>query len=150
MKVILVMFKDDEQRDFPLAKEETILGRRQDCDLRIPTKDVSRRHCSLTASGRTLTVKDLGSSNGTYVNSKRIAESPLEAGDCLRIGPVTFVVQIDGRPADIQPTDASEQSSTEPSLAADEEATFDLSDSDFDLEDPISALEEAEDEDDMP
>ena len=149
MNVVLIMFKDDERRDFPISEEKTILGRRQDCHLRIPTKDVSRQHCVLLLQDNVLTAKDLGSSNGTFINGKRIAEAELKAGDRLRLGPVTFIVQIDGKPATIKPEDAAPSSQTEPSLAGEDEETFDLSESDFDLDDPISALEE-DDEKDMP
>lgn len=148
MNVVLVMFKDDERRDFPISEAQTILGRRQDCQLRIPTKDVSRQHCALLIKDNALVAKDLGSSNGTFINGKRIAEAELKAGDRLRLGPVTFVVQIDGKPASVTPEDAA-PSPTEPSLAGEDEETFDLSEADFDLDDPISALDD-EDEKDMP
>ena len=151
MNVVLVMFKDGLRRDFPISGPETILGRRQDCHLRIPTKDVSRQHCAVLVQNDTVIAKDLGSSNGTFINGKRIAEAELEPGDCLRLGPVTFVVQIDGQPATIKPEDAGPLVSTaEPSLAAEDEETFDLSEGDFDAEDPLSALEEAEEDDDLP
>jgi len=103
MKVKLVMFKADGQRkDVPITGPVTVLGRGEDCNLRLPVVDVSRRHCELRLSGDKLTVKDLGSSNGTYVNNKRINEAGLDAGDRLVIGPVVFTVQIDGRPEEIR------------------------------------------------
>ena len=152
MNVVLVMFKDGERRDFPLSEPESILGRRQDCHLRIPTKDVSRQHCAVLIQNETVTAKDLGSSNGTFVNGKRIAEAELAAGDRLRLGPVTFVVQIDGEPAEIKPEDVGPLvTDAEPSLAAEDDAeTFDLSEADFDADDPLSALEEKDEDDDMP
>jgi pSer/pThr/pTyr-binding forkhead associated (FHA) protein len=153
MNVVLVMFKDDERRDFPLSEDKTVIGRRQDCHLRIPTKDVSRQHCTLQIENETLTAKDLGSSNGTFVNGKRIAEAELKAGDRLRVGPVTFVVQLNGKPAHIKPEDVVPPSLAEPSVPTDDEKeTFDLSDEDFDLEDPLSALDEKDkdEEDDLP
>ncbi len=149
MKVVLIMFKDDERRDFPISSELTVIGRRQDCQLRIPTKDVSRQHCQLLLKDNTLTAKDLGSSNGTFVNGKRVAEVELKAGDRLRLGPVTFLVQVDGKPAKIKPQDAAPPSKTEPSLAGDDEETFELDEADFDLDDAMSALED-DDEKDMP
>ncbi|MCG3128803.1 MAG: hypothetical protein CHACPFDD_03696 [Phycisphaerae bacterium] len=103
MKVVLVMFKDGERRDFPLTDARTVIGRRSDCSLRVPTGDVSRRHCEVDVIGDEIVVRDLGSANGTYVNGKRIAESELEAGDHLAVGPVHFVVQVDGKPADVHP-----------------------------------------------
>lgn len=149
MNVVLVMFKDNERREFPLSGEKTVIGRRQDCQLRIPTKDVSRQHCVLMIDDTSLVAKDLGSSNGTFVNGKRIAESELKPGDRLRLGPVTFVVQINGKPAEIKPEDVTLQSTAEPTAAADDEETFDLNEEDFDLDDPLSALED-DDDDDMP
>ncbi len=152
MKVVLVMFKDEERREFPLSEIKTIMGRRQDCHLRIPTKDVSRRHCAVLLRDNAAIAKDLGSSNGTFINEKRIAEEEIHAGDRLRLGPVTFVVQIDGEPAEIKPSDAASVGAVPEAggTAADDEETFELSEADLDLDDPISALEELEDEKDMP
>jgi len=104
MEVKLVMFKNDEVRkDFLIQNKNTILGRGEDCGLRIPLLSVSRRHCELVKSETELTLRDLGSSNGTYVNNKRVTETVLEAGDLLIIGPVVFTVQVDGKPKDIKP-----------------------------------------------
>jgi len=108
MKVVLVMFKDGERREFPLSEQRTIVGRRQDCGLRIATKDVSRQHCEFEVGG-SVALRDLGSTNGTYVNGKRIAETKLKAGDRVSIGPVVFVLQVDGKPATITATDAAPQ-----------------------------------------
>ena len=48
MEVSLVMFKaDGSRRDFPLAKERIVIGRKHDCDLRIPLTSVSREHCEI-------------------------------------------------------------------------------------------------------
>ena len=152
MKVILVMFKDGERRDFPLTKEISVLGRRQDCALRIPTRDVSRQHCELVQQKGQLTVKDLGSSNGTYVNGKRVAESELKPGDYLKVGPVMFAVQINGKPAEIQPHAGDEPSDVTPAIPNfEDEETFDLGEGDFELGDPLTELEDVhDDEDDMP
>ncbi len=149
MNVVLVMFKDKERREFPVPEAGVILGRRQDCHLRIPTRDVSRKHCELFSETGNLVVKDLGSSNGTYVNGKRVAKIKLKAGDRLRVGPVTFVVQIDGQPADIKPEDTAPPTTITPTAGpAGDEETFDLSEADFDLDDPISSLEKPKDDED--
>ncbi|QOJ13564.1 MAG: FHA domain-containing protein [Planctomycetia bacterium] len=105
MKVVLVMFKDDERRNFPLRGRSVTIGRAPECTLRIPLRDVSRRHCELQLGADTLTVKDLGSSNGTYVNGRRVAELVLSAGDVIEVGPVRFLAQIDGKPAVVTPHD---------------------------------------------
>jgi predicted component of type VI protein secretion system len=101
MDVVLVMVKPDgERRSFPLNREMTVIGRREDCDLRIPIGDISRKHCRLVKDDGGVRVEDLGSSNGTYRNGERVQETMLEPGDHLRVGPVHFIVQIDGVPAD--------------------------------------------------
>ncbi|MBU0616582.1 MAG: FHA domain-containing protein [Planctomycetes bacterium] len=157
MDVVLVMFKDDEQREFPLTSKKAILGRRPDCDLRIPTRDVSRRHCEIGPGEKRseLIVRDLGSSNGTFVNDKRIAETKLNPGDRLTVGPVTFVVRINGEPADIKPQHAAPklEETEEPVVpvaanGVDTNDILDLGDIDFDFDDPTSAIEAMLDEED--
>ena len=101
MQVVLVMFRGDgERRSFSIARDMTVIGRREDCDLRIPVGDVSRKHCRIMKDEDFVRVEDLGSSNGTHVNGERIQEALLKAGDWIQIGPVQFIVQIDGSPTE--------------------------------------------------
>src|SRR5580700_11757582 len=109
MQVVLVMFRaDGERRSFSIVRDMTVVGRREDCDLRIPLGEVSRKHCRLIKDADAIRVEDLGSSNGTFHNGERVREANLGAGDTVQIGPVTFMVQIDGVPADedMQPATA--------------------------------------------
>src|SRR5947207_3397749 len=101
MQVVLVMFRaDGERKSFSITRDVTVMGRREDCDFRIPLGDISRKHCRLIKEDEALKIEDLGSSNGTYVNGKRIHEAELQPGDTVQIGPVVFVIQLDGQPAD--------------------------------------------------
>ena len=102
MQAVLVMFRaDGERRSFSITRDMTVVGRRQDCDLRIPHGDVSRKHCRFVRDSDSLRIEDLGSSNGTYHNGARIdRDAILQAGDSIQIGPVVFVLQIDGQPND--------------------------------------------------
>jgi pSer/pThr/pTyr-binding forkhead associated (FHA) protein len=102
MQVVLVMFRaEGERRSFSVVRDVTVIGRREDCDLRIPVGEVSRKHCRIVKEGDTLRAEDLGSSNGTFHNGQRIQGSvQLEPGDSVQVGPVVFVVQIDGVPPD--------------------------------------------------
>jgi pSer/pThr/pTyr-binding forkhead associated (FHA) protein len=178
MKVVLIRFREGERRDLLLSTETTIIGRRPDCQLRIPTRDVSRRHCEIALSDKEVRVRDLGSSNGTYVNGKRVSDKPLAAGDRLMVGPVVFVVQIDGEPQEIKPVASrpllqpvgKQVTMTEPEEGEDlddggqatittpareeidlgRDEVFELTADDFDLEDAISALDELDEEDDLP
>lgn len=99
MEVKLVfMKKDGTTQPFPLPSDVTFIGRRQDCDLCIPLSVVSRRHCQLYTEFDKLIIRDLKSRNGTHVNGESIEEVQLKAGDLLEVGPVKFVIQIDGVP----------------------------------------------------
>src|SRR5688572_14174154 len=101
MQAVLVMFRNDgERRSFSISREMTVIGRRQDCDLMIPLGEISRKHCRIIKEADTLRIEDLGSSNGTYVNGKRVQEAVLAAGDTVQVGPLVFVLQVDGEPAE--------------------------------------------------
>jgi predicted component of type VI protein secretion system len=101
MQAVLVMFRaDGERRSFSVTRDMTVIGRREDCDLRIPLGDVSRKHCRIVRDGEMLKIEDLGSSNGTYLNAHRVQEALLSPGDSIQVGPVVFVLQVDGEPAD--------------------------------------------------
>jgi len=65
--------------------------------------DVSKRHCQLSRNEEDVKIRDLKSRNGTFLNGKRINETMVQAGDYIRIGPLTFLLQIDGVPEKIVP-----------------------------------------------
>src|SRR5258708_662302 len=76
-----------------LTADETVVGRHRDCGLRIPSAEVSRRHCILRVSDGVLRIEDLDSLNGCYVNGERVGGiRELHPGDRLEIGPVVFRV----------------------------------------------------------
>lgn len=109
MQINLVMIKKDgTEKEFPLPSKVTIIGRRHDCDFRIPLSQVSKRHCQLNLDNGTLKVRDLSSRNGTILNGKKIEESEVHAGDRIEVGPLKFVFRINGEPAEI-----SKQATTE-------------------------------------
>jgi pSer/pThr/pTyr-binding forkhead associated (FHA) protein len=94
----------DEQgqvtREVILGKEEFLVGRGGDCDLRLAEEAVSRHHCLIRVTGDSADVSDLGSSNGTFLNGQRIiSQAPLHTGDVLRIGLSQFDVDLGDRPA---------------------------------------------------
>src|SRR5712691_486311 len=73
------------------------LGRAPRADFVVDAALVSRLHCRLTAGADTLEVVDLKSTNGTYVNGKRIDKARLDVGDRLRLGRVELtIVRADG------------------------------------------------------
>ena len=139
MHANLVLFtKGGTQRTIPLSSEITILGRRHDCDLRIPLKLISRRHCQFSKNNGDLKIRDLGSKCGTFLNGKKVSEGVANAGDYIKIGPLTFQLQIDGKPEKASPPQqkqtqakpASAPQENKPELGlSDSSAALDLSDS---------------------
>lgn len=70
------------------------MGRAERTDFRVDVPLVSRVHCRLTSAGPgELEVEDLKSTNGTFVNDRRIKQAALVPGDRLRLGRVEFVVE---------------------------------------------------------
>jgi pSer/pThr/pTyr-binding forkhead associated (FHA) protein len=69
------------------------IGRAPCADFIVDAALVSRLHCRLTLDSGRLDVEDLGSTNGTWVNGRKIARAPLLAGDTLKVGRVEFAVQ---------------------------------------------------------
>jgi len=104
MSAVLVMFtKGGERRDFEIHGEKAVIGRISECHIQIGLGVVSRKHCELTVQGKTLLVRDLGSSNGTYVNNRRVQQVEMSAGDTLTVGPVIFTLVVDGKPDQVKP-----------------------------------------------
>ncbi len=68
------------------------VGRAPRADFVLDAPLVSRLHCRLTATNDAIEVVDLSSTNGTYVNDKRVEEAKLAAGDRLRVGRVELRV----------------------------------------------------------
>lgn len=85
-----------------------VVGRHTDCKIRIPDASVSRQHCELSSVDGKVMLRDLGSSNGTFVNKKRITQTELRAGDLLCVGKFVFVVRIDGKPSEIDSEESIE------------------------------------------
>jgi pSer/pThr/pTyr-binding forkhead associated (FHA) protein len=70
------------------------MGRAARADFIVDAPLVSRLHCRLSLDARHhLDVEDLGSTNGTWVNSRKIKRAPLASGDRLKVGRVEFVVR---------------------------------------------------------
>jgi ABC transport system ATP-binding/permease protein len=68
------------------------IGRSAGAEFIVDAAMVSRLHCQLTAGATELEVIDLDSTNGTFVNGKRVTKAPLKEGDTLGVGRVSLVV----------------------------------------------------------
>ena len=79
-----------------LTAGRNVIGRGTEADIRLPDTGVSRKHVDVVLDGGTATAEDLGSTNGTLVNGRRITRQALSDGDVIRIGHSVLVYRQDG------------------------------------------------------
>jgi pSer/pThr/pTyr-binding forkhead associated (FHA) protein len=97
-----------------LAKDITLVGRKEGTDLRLNHKTVSKHHCVLVKAEGMLLVRDLGSTNGTRVNGKRIRRAALMENEQLSIAGFGFRVHFTQQsPAAVNGTEVTQQISPE-------------------------------------
>src|SRR5262249_43581078 len=97
MKVQLVVVRGKpEGKVIPLVGQNFKIGRGETCHLRPNSEQVSREHAEFTIVGEVISVKDLGSRNGTLVNGKALTTEAcqLKDRDLVQVGPLTFAVSI--------------------------------------------------------
>src|SRR5262249_3081255 len=82
-----------------LDKPILLFGRDQECDIRLESRKISRRHCCLAQVGDQLVIRDLASTNGVRVNGVRVVEGYLKKGDELTIGNHRYKVNWKPSPA---------------------------------------------------
>lgn len=75
---------------------QVVIGRAPECDISIPSDEISRRHAQVKPISDGLSVEDLGSSNGTFINGQRIEKGLLRPGDELRLDTVRFLLVAPG------------------------------------------------------
>ncbi len=78
-------------REFPLEKQDTVLGRSEEADLCIESQLLSRLHCVFKKSGPQVRVQDLDSSNGLFLNGTKAYAADLYEGDTVQIGDVVVI-----------------------------------------------------------
>ncbi|KQS58287.1 hypothetical protein ASG36_09285 [Geodermatophilus sp. Leaf369] len=79
-----------------LTPGSNVIGRGTEADVRLPDTGVSRKHVDVVLEGPVAAVQDLGSTNGTLVNGRRVGRQPLADGDVIRIGHSVLVYRQDG------------------------------------------------------
>ena len=80
-----------------LTTGRNVIGRGTEADIRLPDTGVSRKHVDVVLDGGVATVEDLGSTNGTLVNGRRVSRQALADGDVIRIGHSVLVYRQDGQ-----------------------------------------------------
>lgn len=89
---LAVILGADAGKVFRIEKPRVVLGRGAGCDVQLTDSEVSRRHAMLEIRGDEVTIKDLGSTNGTYVDGVRVNEARLESQQEFSLGTSTLML----------------------------------------------------------
>ncbi|HLJ10239.1 MAG TPA: FHA domain-containing protein, partial [Planctomycetaceae bacterium] len=120
-------------KTIPLNVRQFLIGREQDCHLRPNSDLVSRHHCVFTVDDFTVRLRDLGSTNGTFVNGERIqGQVVLNPGDHVAVGKLSFEIVVKKAAAVARAAVGSSGNSTS-SLPAGPETVPDTSSTDTSL-----------------
>jgi pSer/pThr/pTyr-binding forkhead associated (FHA) protein len=92
-----------------IVKDLTLVGRKEDCDLRLDHKSVSKLHCVIVKTDGLLLLRDLGSTNGTRVNGQRVRRAALLPNDQLTIASYAYRVFIGPAAAAPEPPPSPEE-----------------------------------------
>jgi pSer/pThr/pTyr-binding forkhead associated (FHA) protein len=99
MAKLVVLSAGMTGRTLELKVDKTTIGRVEDNSFQIAEASVSSHHCEVLLRGEEVVVKDLNSTNGTFINGEKISESVLKPGQTLRLGQVDLRLEADGVPS---------------------------------------------------
>lgn len=86
MAKLVVLTEGFTGLSYELSAERVTIGRAEENSFQISEPSVSSHHCELVVSGDGIRVKDLNSTNGTFINDEQITEAVLKPGQILRLG----------------------------------------------------------------
>jgi|ERR1700677_5030691 len=108
MAKLVVLTQSMAGRSCDLASERTTIGRVEENNFQISEPSVSSRHCEILLRGNDVVVKDLGSTNGTFINGEKITEEGvLKPGQTLRLGNIELKLDTLGAPGAPAPASGS-------------------------------------------
>ena len=88
---LTMVLGEEEGETFLLGPGRTTIGRLASNDVPVPDPSLSRHHAEITADNGRFLLSDLGATNGTFVNGRRIAETELKDADKIGAGEVLFI-----------------------------------------------------------
>src|SRR5213080_2252939 len=89
-----------------ILKDLTVVGRKEECDLRLDHKSVSKLHCVIVKTDGALLLRDLGSTNGTRVNGQRVRRAALLPNDSVAVANLKYQVKF-GIELELEPEPAA-------------------------------------------
>ena len=87
---LVVIYGSELGKKYNLNAASLVIGRSSKCDIQIDQESISRNHSKILNTGKSILVRDLGSTNGTYVNDDPVDEYVLRDGDLIKIGRTIF------------------------------------------------------------
>ena len=98
MAKLVILNQGMTGRSHDLTVDRTTIGRVDDNTFHIQDASVSSHHCEVHLRGAEILIRDLNSTNGTFINGEKISEAVLKSGQVLRFGQVELKLD-DGQPA---------------------------------------------------
>jgi pSer/pThr/pTyr-binding forkhead associated (FHA) protein len=86
MPRLVIKFPQQKSLVFPLVFGENLIGRGDDCRLRLPSVSVSRQHCRILVGKQNVNIEDMDSQNGILVNGKAVKQHTMKSGDEIQVG----------------------------------------------------------------
>src|SRR3989442_6813846 len=86
---------DGTEKKLEIGSKPLIIGRLPESEIQVKDSFISRVHAGIGYANNAFTLKDLGSTNGTYRNGARVFECNLASGDKIQVGNTTLVIEID-------------------------------------------------------
>jgi len=83
---LVIIEGDNKWKDYKIMKSRMSIGRNKDCDISIDDPHISARQASIRVADDIITITDLDSSNGTYVNGQEITKVELKNNDLIKMG----------------------------------------------------------------
>ena len=99
MPRLVVLSEGLTGRSHELKAEKTTVGRVEENAFQIPDSSVSSRHCEILLQGNDVIIRDLNSTNGTFINGQQITEATLKPSQILRLGQVEVRLESDQPPS---------------------------------------------------
>lgn len=100
MARLVVLSEGYTGRAYELKVEKTTIGRLEDNAFSIPDASISSHHCEVVLQGEEIVVRDLDSTNGSFINGEPITEAVLKSGQILRLGNIDMRLETAVSPAD--------------------------------------------------
>src|SRR5881227_3462087 len=96
MAKLVVLSAGMTGRTHELKVDKTTIGRVEDNTFEIAEASISSHHCEILLRGADVVVKDLNSTNGTFINGEKVSETVLKPGQVLRLGQIEMRLDTEG------------------------------------------------------